>query len=198
MPRQKKQATELHHLLMQCFPKAFPPNYSDILPLKLGIERDILIRLTAQGEPVDPDLLHRVLANHTGRAGYQLALLHRPGGYRYDLDGDPVGAVDALARREAICLLAKHQQRQQAISARHKRHNTLEKKQQAAKRARVAEQARLAAEKQQRREENERNRLKNLERKTVAARLRATPDQPDAAPALPPVTFRKRRRIDPP
>ncbi len=101
MSAAKKQAAALHVLLMERFPQAFPQDYDTLLPLKLDIEADLRERLSALGEPVDPDLLRRVLANHTGRAGYLLALLHRPDGRRYDLDGRPAGTVDEAARAEA-------------------------------------------------------------------------------------------------
>ena len=112
MSTAKKQATALHRWLMERFPKAFPKDYDAILPLKLGIEADILMRLAEVGEPVDSDLVRRVLANHVGRAGYLLALIHRRDGWRYDLDGKPAGEVDALARSEAVRLLGEHQKRQ--------------------------------------------------------------------------------------
>ena len=122
-------------------PKAFPQDYDAILPLKLDIDVDIRERLIHQGEPVDPDLLRRVLANHTGRAGYLLAVLHRPGGLRYDLDGQPAGEVDALARSEAVRLLGEHQRRQKETATRHRQHRALEKQQQATKAARIAERS---------------------------------------------------------
>lgn len=112
MSTAKKQATALHRWLMERFPKAFPKDYDAILPLKLGIEADILMRLAEVGEPVDSDLVRRVLANHVGRAGYLLVLIHRRDGWRYDLDGKPAGEVDALARSEAVRLLGEHQKRQ--------------------------------------------------------------------------------------
>ena len=77
MSTAKQRAQALHALLMARFPRAFPKDYDALLPLKLDIESDIRTRLAEQGEPVDPDLLRRVLANHTGRAGYLLALLHK-------------------------------------------------------------------------------------------------------------------------
>ena len=134
-----------------------------------------------------------MLANHTGRAGYLLALPHRPGGLRYDLDGKPAGEVDALARGEAVRLLGEHQQRQKDVSTRHRQHRALEKQQQAAKAARIAERERRAAEKQRRREENQRNRLRNLERKAAAERAREAAKRGER-PSLPTVTYRKRRR----
>ena len=121
----KKQATALHRLLMERFPKAFPQDYDAILPLKLDIDVDIRERLIQQGAPVDPDLLRRVLANHVGRAGYLLALIHRRDGRRFDLDGKPAGEVDALARSEAVRLLGEHQKRQKEASTRHRHHQAL-------------------------------------------------------------------------
>ncbi len=197
MSTAKKHAAALHALLMDRFPKAFPKDYDAILPLKLGIEADILLRLAEAGEPVDPDLLRQVLANHTGRAGYLLALIHRRDGRRFDLDGNPAGEVDALARSEAVRLLGEHQQRQQEASARHRQHQTLEKQQQRAKAERIAERERRAAEKQRRREENERNRLRKLERQAAEERPRDAGQRTGGAAPLPTVIRKKRRRVDP-
>jgi len=192
----RKQATALHRLLMERFPKAFPQDYDAILPLKLDIDVDIRERLIQQGAPVDPDLLRRVLANHVGRAGYLLALIHRRDGRRFDLDGKPAGEVDALARSEAVRLLGEHQKRQKEAATRHRHHQALEKQQQAAKAKRIAERERRAAEKQRRREENERNRLRNLERKAAEERAREAAKRGERPP-LPAVTYRKRRRPTP-
>jgi len=197
MSAAKKQAAALHALLMDRFPKAFPKDYDAILPLKLGIEADILLRLAEAGESVDPDLLRRVLANHVGRAGYLLALLHRPDGLRYDLDGRPAGVIDALARAEATRLLSEHQQRQQDAATRHRQHRALERRQQAAKAERIAERERRAAEKQRRREENERNRLRKLERQAAEERPRDAGQRTGGAAPLPTVIRKKRRRVDP-
>ena len=187
----KKQATALHRLLMRYFPSAFPSTYNALLPLKLGIEADILAQLEKRGERVDPSILRRVLANHTGRAGYLLALIHRRDRQRFDLEGHPAGEISALAQVEAEKQLATHQQRQHAASVRRKQHRALEKAQQATKATRIAEQARRAAEKQHRREENERNRLKKL-----AHQLSQGREETRASPLT--VTYRKRRRIKPP
>ena len=193
----KKQAAALHRLLMERFPKAFPKDYDAILPLKLDIDADLRERLIARGEPVDPDLLRRVLANHVGRAGYLLALIHRRDGRRYELDGNPAGEVDALARSAAVRLLSEHQKRQQEASARHRQHKALEQQQQRAKAERIAERERRAAEKQRRREENERNRLRNLERKAAEERAREAARRGEKPP-LPEVTYRKKWRwVDP-
>ena len=195
MSTARKNATALHRLLMERFPQAFPKDYDALLPLKLDIDADLRARLIEQGEPVDPDLLRRVLANHTGRAGYLLALLHRPGGQRYDLDGRPAGAVDARARSEAVRLLGAHQKRQQEAAARRRQHLAMEQQQQAAKAARIAEREQQAAEKQRRREENERNRLRNLERKAAEERARDAAKRGERTP-LPTVIRKKRRRVD--
>ena len=197
MSAAKKQAAALHALLMERFPQAFPQDYDALLPLKLDIEADLRERLSALGEPVDPDLLRRVLANHTGRAGYLLALLHRPDGRRYDLDGRPAGEVDALARSAAARLLGEHQQRQQDAAVRRRQHLALEQQQQAAKAARIAERERRAAEKQRRREENERNRLRNLERRTAEPPAREAAKRSGGPAPLPTVSYRQRRRVDP-
>lgn len=197
MSTAKKQATALHRRLMERFPKAFPKDYDAILPLKLGIEADILMRLAEVGEPVDPDLVRRMLANHVGRAGYLLALIHRRDGRRYDLDGKPAGEVDALARSEAVRLLGEHQKRQREASARHRQHQALERRQQRAKAERIAERERRAAEKQRRREENERNRRQNLERRAAEPRAREAAKRSGGPAPLPVVSYRQRRRVDP-
>ena len=195
----KKQATALHRLLMERFPKAFPKDYDAILPLKCDIAVDIRARLIQQGVPVDPDLLRRVLANHVGRAGYLLALLHRRDNQRYDLDGKPAGEVDALARSEAVRLLGAHQKRQKDASTRHRKQRTLEKQEQRAKAERIAQRKRRAAEKQRRREEHERNRQRGIERRAAEARAqeaRAAARRGEKPP-LPMVIHKKRRRVEP-
>ena len=195
----KKQATALHRLLMERFPKAFPQDYDAILPLKLDIDVDIRARLIQQGEPVDPDLLHRVLANHVGRAGYLLALIHRCDGRRFDLDGKPAGEVDAPARSEAVRLLGEHQQRQKEAATRHRHHQALEKQQQRAKAERIAERERRVAEKQRRREEHERNRQRGIERRAAEARAREAREaaRRGEKPPMPTVIRKKRRRVEP-
>ena len=184
---------------MERFPEAFPKNYDDLLPLKLDIDADIRERLIARGEPVDPDLLRRVLANHVGRAGYLLALIHRRDGRRFDLDGKPAGEVDALARSEAVRLLGEHQKRQKEAATRHRHHQALEKQQRRAKAERIAERERRAAEKQRRREEHERNRQRGIERRLAEARARAAGEaaRRGEKPPLSTVIHKKRRRIEP-
>ncbi len=184
---------------MERFPKAFPKRYDDLLPLKLDIDTDIRERLIRQGEPVDPDLLRRVLANHVGRAGYLLALIHRRDGRRYDLDGNPAGEVDALARSEAVRLLGEHQRRQRDASDRHRQHRAMEKQQRRAKAERIAERARRAAEKQRRREEHERNRQRGIERRAAEARAKEAREaaRRGEKPPLPTVIHKKRRWVDP-
>ena len=199
MSTDKKQATALHRLLMERFPKAFPQDYDAILPLKLDIDVDIRERLIQQGAPVDPDLLRRVLANHVGRAGYLLALIHRRDGRRFDLDGKPAGEVDALARSEAVRLLGEHQKRQKEVATRHRHHQALEKQQRRAKAERIAERERRAAEKQRRREEHERNRQRGIERRVAEARAREAGEaaRRGEKPPMPTVIHKKRRRIEP-
>jgi sRNA-binding protein len=199
MSTAKQQATALHRRLMDLFPKAFPENYDDLLPLKLDIDADIRERLIALGEPVDPDLLRRVLANHVGRAGYLLALIHRRDGRRFDLDGNPAGEVDALARSEAVRLLAEHQKRQKEASTRHRQHRALETRQRRAKAERIAERERRAAEKRRRQEEHERNRQRGIERRAAEARAKEAREaaRRGEQPPLPAVIRKKRRWVDP-
>lgn len=197
MSTAKQRAQALHALLMARFPRAFPKDYDALLPLKLDIEADICARLAEQGEPVDPDLLRRVLANHTGRAGYLLALLHQRGDRRYDLDGRPVGPVDETARAEATRRLAALQQRQQTAAEQRRQHWALEKQQQTAKAERIAERQRRAEEKRRRREENERNRQAKLERKAAEDRAREAAKRSGGPAPLPTVIRKKRRWVDP-
>ncbi|MEE4376159.1 MAG: ProQ/FinO family protein [Candidatus Competibacteraceae bacterium] len=199
----KQEARGLHHVLMQRFPKAFPKNYDHIRPLKIEIYEDIIERL---GDDIDRTLLKRVLANHTERAGYLLAILHHRGDRRYDLDGNPVGLVDDAARAEATTQLEAIQARQKTQSAKYRAHKARERELQAAKAQRRAERERKAAEKQRRREEHERNRQRKLEREQVQQQERQyRPDQPallqprDPTKApTPTVVYKKRRRIIPP
>ena len=186
MSTAKKHVQALHALLMDRFPCAFPKDYDDFFPRKLDIDADLRTRVIAQGEPVDPDRLRRVLANHTGRAGYLLALLHRRDGRRFDLDGHPAGVVDEAARTEATRRLAALQQRQQAAAEQRRRRRALEKHQQQAKAKRRAE------EKRRRREENERNRPAQRER--LAQAVATPPSGPSPAPT---VIYRQRRRLTP-
>ena len=138
---------------MERFPRR-SPGTDAILPLKLDIDVDIRARLIQQGEPVDPDLLRRVLANHTGRAGYLLALIHRRDGRRHDLDGETGwrGGRPGPERGGPITRQAPRNGRKRRPPA---TGNTkaLEKQQQRAKAERIAErEERRAAEKQRRRE----------------------------------------------
>ncbi|MCP5426564.1 MAG: hypothetical protein H6970_16075 [Gammaproteobacteria bacterium] len=209
----KQEARRLHRLLMQRFPKAFPRDYDRIIPLKVDIYADLIKRL---GDAVDPALLQRVLANHTDRAGYLLAILHHKGDQRFDLDGKPVGVVDDASREEAAKRLEAIQQRQKGQSERYQAHKKRERELQAAKAQRQAEREQRAAEKQRRREEHERNRQRKLEREQAQqpapaqVQVRQKPrsyskDQPallqprdPSAPAPTVVYKKKRRRIIPP
>jgi ProP effector len=203
----KQEARRLHRLLMQRFPKAFPRDYDRIIPLEVDIVEDLVERL---GDSVDRTLLKRVLANHTDRAGYLLAILHHRGDRRYDLDGQPVGVVDEAARAEAAKQLDALQARQKAQSERYRAHKTRERELQAAKAKRRAERDRRAAEKQRRREEHERNRQRKLAREQQPPQpaspprsyppdhpVLPQPRDPAKAPA-PAVVYKKRRRIVPP
>ena len=73
----------LHSRLQERVTLAFPKNYDDFRPLKIGILTNLIIRLP----DVDPTALRRALVNHTSRDGYLLTLIHGRGDYRYDLNG---------------------------------------------------------------------------------------------------------------
>ncbi len=248
-PRDKRDVTDLHRQLMDRFPRAFPQDYDALRPLKLGIHADILHRWPE----VDPVLLRRVLANHTRRDGYLLALIHGRGDRRYDLDGQPVGTVTPEERAEAARLLAASTQRGQAKAEQVRTHKALEEQRRQqrererhnreAKAARKAEHARVQQEIAARKAtllaqditpESRSERKRRLAREAAArskvqpraetpavferrspasppppaarpaARLpewaerpARLPDRPEPAPAppLPPVEFRKKRRV---
>ena len=122
----KRTVNALHTILMERFPRAFPKDYDAIRPLKTGIHADLIQRLPE----VDSVLLRRVLANHTDRDGYRLALLHHRGDRRYDLDGQPVGTVTDADRAEAARLLEASTQRRQAKTEHVRIHQAREEKRQ--------------------------------------------------------------------
>jgi sRNA-binding protein len=122
----KRTVNALHALLRERFPTAFPKDYDAIRPLKTGIHADLIQRLPE----VDPVLLRRALANHTDRDGYRLALIHGRGDRRYDLDGQPVGAVTDADRAEAAQQLEASTQRRQAKAEHVRVHLAREEKRQ--------------------------------------------------------------------
>jgi len=77
---------------------------------------------------VDHALLRRALANHTGRDGYLLALVHGRGDRRYDLDGHPAGTVTPEEREEAQKRLDASTRRGQDKAARVREHEEREEK----------------------------------------------------------------------
>ena len=90
----------------------------------IGILADVIERMPG----FDPVVLRRVLANHTRRDGYLLALLHHRGDRRYDLDGQPAGTVTEAERLEAARLLEASTRRGQDKAARVRTHQELEEK----------------------------------------------------------------------
>lgn len=198
--RDKRAVNALHALLMDRFPRAFPKDYDALRPLKTGIYADLLQRLPE----ADPVLLRRVLANHTRRDGYLLALLHQRGDRRYDLDGQPVGTVTAAERAAAARLLEASRQRQQAKAEQLRTHQVREE----ARRKQRAEEQRRREEKARRKAEHARRLQEAAARKAARgppavsrdprpAPYPATPGAPPAQPR-PSVAFKKKRRIIPP
>lgn len=122
--RDKREVNAVHRLLMERYPKAFPQDYDLIVPLKTGVLADLSQRLP----DVDPTLLRRALANHTARDGYLLALIHRRGDRRYDLEGNPVGVVTPEERAAAQARLDVSTQRGQAKAERVRTHKEREEK----------------------------------------------------------------------
>jgi ProP effector len=237
----KRAVQAVHARLRERFPQAFPPDYDALKPLAIGIQDAIRQRLPE----VDPDLLRRVLANHTQRDGYLLALIHGRGDRRYDLDGHPVGTVTPEERVEAQQRLEASQQRQQAQAQsrreekareeKRRQQREIERRNREAKAARKAEHERrqqeiaarkaaliaqgiipesrsarkrcLAREAAERAARKAHGHRPSADR-TVAppSRLDAPPSRPDLswaalpdpAKPMPPVTYRKKRRIVPP
>ncbi len=114
----------LHGRLQERFPLAFPKHYDDLRPLKIGILTDVIARLP----DADPTALRRVLANHTSRDGYLLALIHGRGDRRYDLNGQPTGIVTPEERAEAQKRLDASTKRGQDRAERVRTHKELEEK----------------------------------------------------------------------
>ena len=143
--RDQRAVAAVHQLLRERFPKAFPADYDDLLPLKVGLLADLQRALPE----VDPTLLRRALANHVGRDGYLLALLHRRGDRRYDLDGQPVETITDAERAAAQARLDASTARGQARAARVREHQERVEKRRAQRererRNREAKAARKAA-----------------------------------------------------
>ena len=120
----KRAVNTIHAILRDRFPKAFPKDYDAIRPLKIGILADAIARMPG----FDPVVLRRALANHTSRDGYLLALIHGRGDRRYDLDGQPAGAVTPEERAEALQRLEASTKRGQNKAARVREHKEREEK----------------------------------------------------------------------
>jgi sRNA-binding protein len=108
-----------------------------------------------------------VLANHTERAGYLLALCY-DSGIRVDLEGNPAGTVDVQAKAMAAQQLATPQQRQQTAAERYRHHQAEARRLQTEKAQRRKERQRQAEEKAQRREAQERRQQAKHEREAAA------------------------------
>ena len=141
----KRAVNAIHSLLVERFPDAFPEDYDAIRPLKTGILADLVARLP----DVPPSRLRRALANHTGRDGYLLALVHGRGDRRYDLDGNPVGTVTPEERAAAQARLDASTRRGQAKAERVRTHKEREeqrrKQREIERKNREAKAARKAA-----------------------------------------------------
>jgi sRNA-binding protein len=163
MSRAKADVQQLHTLLMERFPAAFPRSYKAIKPLKIGIAADLLLRL---GDTVDRKLLNCVLANQTSRDGYLLAVLH--GDVRIDLNGNPAGTISEDAKARARQRLAESVQRQQARAAARKAQAEKERRR-AEERRRIEEKRRLKAERRRLHEEAIRRKAERLAAEAAGA-----------------------------
>ena len=120
----KRAVHAVHAILTRRFPKAFPEDYDALRPLKIDVHAELI----ARAPDLDPALLRRALANHTGRDGYLLALVHGRGNRRYDLDGNPAGAVTPEERAAAQKRLDASTKRGQDKAARVREHKEREEK----------------------------------------------------------------------
>ena len=120
----KRAVHAVHAILTRRFPKAFPEDYDALRPLKIDVHAELI----ARAPDLDPALLRRALANHTGRDGYLLALIHGRGDRRYDLDGNPAGSVTPEEREEAQKRLDASTRRGQDRAARVREHKEREEK----------------------------------------------------------------------
>ncbi len=132
-------ARQLRALLIQLFPAAFPAEDTAIEPLPIGIHQTLHERLIQLGYSVDPGIIQQVLAGQTGRVEYLEALVK--GDRRIDLDGNPAGPVDELAKVSAARKLDAMRQRQEEKAKRRQQWE-------AATAARQEERARRLAETQ--------------------------------------------------
>ena len=136
-------------------PQGVPQDYDAILPLKLDIDVDIRARLIQQGEPVDPDLLRRVLANSHTSGGPAICWRSSTGrdGRRFDLDGNRPARWTPLARaRRSDYSASTRNGRKKRPPATGSHHWALEKQQRRVGNKRSPSASGEAAEKQRRRE----------------------------------------------
>ena len=139
----QRDVTAPHRPLTDRFPKAFSQNYGA-----------------------------RVLAHHTRRDGYLLALLHHRGDRRYDLDGQPAGTVTDADRAEAARLLDASTQRGQAKAEQVRTHKAREEK----RRQQRAEEQRRREEKARRKAEHTRVQQEIAARKAALIAQGITPE----------------------
>src|SRR5262249_52191456 len=81
---------QILELLCERFPRTFMRDPAGRVPLKRGIDRDLVVRLDGLSSRT---ALKRVLGSYTACAEYRARLLE--GAVRIDLDGKPAGAVTA-------------------------------------------------------------------------------------------------------
>jgi len=177
------------HAYPSCPPPSNKPRLppaDGTLPLRLpeGLRRDPTLKLDIDADSASADRLanRSIPTSAPGLANPRRGRLSpgadppaRTGGAT---PGGNPAAGGPLARSERR-LLGEHQKRQQERPARH-RSTALEQQQQRAK-ADDRRAGRRAAEKQRRREENERNRLRNLERKAPKSGRGGGPARREAA-----------------
>lgn len=171
MSTSDKQAVKaVHQLLMERFPKAFPKDYDQLIPLKTGIYTDLVERLPE----VNATLLRRALANHTSRHGYLLALIHHKGDGRYNVDGVAVGTVTPEERAHATQHLAAATERGQAKAQNIRTHQEREEKRrrqrEIERKNREAKAARRAAEQRRQQEHTARRAALEAQGITVESR----------------------------
>jgi len=81
---------QILELLCERFPRIFARDPAERLPLKLGIDRDLVARLDGLSSRTE---LKRVLGGYTACPGYPAKVIE--GAVRIDLDGNPASTVTA-------------------------------------------------------------------------------------------------------
>ena len=99
--------------LQRLYPKAFPKNPSPKVPLKIGILEDLQLRSEEIG--ISKEDLQLAIKTWCKSSRYWHAC--KEGADRLDLDGNPVGVVEATGAAHAKGMVRKQGQRQKTTKA---------------------------------------------------------------------------------